>query len=122
MKSVVLSLVAGSAFGFAAQPVVSSMIGGVYSYTAEVRYDLPVEVDAGGAPKSSEQLTETRRVLAVPGFYGDLTAVTQQEGTSILWYRDGGGTVRNVSVDGAAGLLYSIEKRAAGRVSVRATR
>ncbi|MFN0241619.1 MAG: hypothetical protein ACKVWV_01890 [Planctomycetota bacterium] len=122
MKSIVIALIAGSAIGYAAQPVVSAAFGLVYSYAGEVRYELPIDVDTAGIPKGSEQLTETRRVFAVPNFYGDLAGVTQQDERSILWYVDAGGTVRNVMIENAGGASYAIEKRAASRVSVKASR
>jgi hypothetical protein len=52
-----------------------------------------------------------RSVLKVPESYGDLVTITGAGATSVLWYRDKEGALRNVTVGSAK--LVKVERQAA---------
>lgn len=121
MRYAVPLLFAAAALGWSASTQVSR-IGAFVSHTEQVRFDLPIDVDSNGKPRSTQELSEVRQHLVVPDFYGRLVSVTQYEARAVLWYQDGDGMVRNVVVEGVTLTPFAIEQRAASRVTSKVTR
>lgn len=125
MKQILFSIFAVTAVfaALAASPQAQRVdIGALYSHRAELRYDLPIEVDPNGKPRGPKEFIEARSHLAVPDFYGHFVGVTQEGAKAILWYADAGGTIRNVVIDGAGSVPLAIEQRETSHVTMRVAR
>ena len=111
-----LVLVAAAALGSGAlAQEATRWIGASPSHRSVEHFEMSVGVTASQQPRRAVRFDEVREVLNVPGHYGPLFAVTGDAQTSVLWYRDADGSIRNAVVTDAATRFLKIQSVPTGR-------
>ncbi len=103
-KSTVVTLVAVAAASFAAGASAQDAahwIGAVPSHRSLEEYEMSIGVTAGQLPRTPTKLKEEREVLHVPGHYGEFAGLAGDATTTVFWFRDAAGALRNVVVHDA---------------------
>lgn len=108
---------AGFAAGAAAQEV-TRFIGATPSHHSDERYDMSVGVTAGQQPRRPVGYREDREVFVVPSHYGDLVGMTGDSKETVLWFKDGSGSLRNVVVHDTATRFLKLQASASSRYEV----
>jgi hypothetical protein len=110
VTAVVLAAAAFAAGAFAADA--GSSIGILRSHHSIEHYDMSVGVTAGQQPRRPVRFDEDREVVTVPSHYGSLVGVSNgQDATAstVLWFRDADGALRNAVVPNPAEHAYKIQ-------------
>lgn len=92
--------------------------GAAKSHKSIERFDMSVGVTASQAARRAVQFEEVREVYAVPSHYGTLVSVNGDQKTAVLWYRDGSGTLRNVTLDDVGDRMYEVRQNETSRLEV----
>lgn len=90
--------------------------GAFVSHQTREEFDLSVGVKPSGNPIRPYKRVFVRETINVPSHYGSLFQVTQNSGSSVLWYRGEDGVVRNVTIDGTDEYLYRVERTPSGQL------
>jgi len=99
----------------------AAWIGAVRSHRSLEHFDMSVGVTASQQMRRAVRFDEDREVYVVPSHYGTLVAVTSGTDTtasSVLWFKDDSGAVRNAVVPNAASTPYKIVSGATSRFEV----
>lgn len=112
--SLVLLAAASLGAGALAQEA-AHWIGVAPSHRSVEHFEMSVGVTASQQPRRAVRFDEVREVLNVPGHYGPLFAITGDGQTSVLWFRDADGSVRNAVVTDAATRFLKIQSVPTGR-------
>jgi len=114
-RSFVVTLIAlgAAAFGGGALAAdAGAWIGATRSHRSFEHYDMSVGVTAGQQARRATRIDEDREVVLVPAHYGTLAGMTPGDdttGSTVLWFRDADGAIRNVVVPGPAQQPYKIQ-------------
>src|SRR5262245_25960811 len=95
-----LVAVAFAAGAWAGEP--PDWFGAAKSHRSLERFDMSVGVTAGQSARRPMQFEEVREVYAVPSHYGTVVSVTGDTKRAVLWYSDGSGILRNVTLEDPA--------------------
>lgn len=115
---IVVALGAAAFCGGALAADAGTFIGAVFSHHSFEHYDMPVGVTAGQQARRAVRFDEDREVVVVPEHYGTLAGMTSGDDTAastVLWFRDAAGALRNVVVPGPAQHSYKIQTAATSR-------
>lgn len=113
-----LVAVAFAALAFAGET--PDWFGAAKSHRSIERFDMSVGVTAGQTARRPVQFEEVREVYAVPSHYGTLVSVTGDTKRAVLWYSDGSGNLRNVTLEDPADTMYEIRQSGTLRLEVDA--
>lgn len=91
-------------------PPAAAMLGGFGSHITEERIDVSVGVGRGGDFNSPKRFAEPRYTVVVPEHFGRLHSVAAEGTTTVLWYEDEAGVLRNVVIPDAARRSYRVER------------
>ena len=96
-------------------------IGAIPSHRSLEKFDMSIGVTASQQPRRAVRFDDDREVYVVPSHYGALVAVTSGSDTtasSVLWFKDDSGALRNVVVPNTAETPYKIETSVSSRIEV----
>ena len=91
-----------------AQETARHVLGVLISFQEREKFDISLGIGPGDRPLRARRITQQREVVASPAHYGSVIAITDGDGTAILWFRDEQGLIRNAVVDDPAGRLYVV--------------
>jgi hypothetical protein len=123
-KSLIVTAVALGAVALAGGALAADggeWIGAIRSHRSVEQFDLAVGVTASQQPRRALRYDENREVYVVPSHYGDLFALTSANdtvGSTVLWFRDDTGAIRNAVVPNTATNAYKIVKGTTSRYEV----
>jgi hypothetical protein len=100
--------VASFAAGAFAQDA-ARLLGAVPSHHSLERYEMSVGVTSDQAPRRPTRQDEDREVVYVPAHYGTLVGVTGDGLSTVFWYRDAAGDMRNAVVHDTGTRLYKVQ-------------
>lgn len=80
-----------------------------YSHRQLEEYEMSVGLTGQGSPDKQRPVVDEREVLRLPDYYGTLLAVHPSGSSSVFWYQDGQGVLRNAVVDRVAERAVAIE-------------
>jgi len=116
MLKLSLVLLAGLGLGLLVSGAVASdgtstgVLGSYLSHRLEERYDISVGVTKSGTPFREDREIRYREVVVVPDHFGEFVNVTGDGTRAILWFRDSGGALRNVVLEGIHQRTFVVEK------------
>jgi hypothetical protein len=98
------------------------LIGAWESVRVRESYEISIGVTVLGKPSPMKRREEDRTQLIVPQHYGNLVGITGNVESSIFWYQDGEGVVRNVVVPDSTKNAIRIELQNTRNFKVRMVR
>ncbi len=104
----------GLGAGAAAQEA-TRFIGATPSHHSDERYDMSVGVTAGQQPRRPAGYREDREVFVVPSHYGDMVGMTGDTKDTVFWFKDAGGSLRNVVIHDTASRFFKLQASASSR-------
>jgi len=117
----VVALGAAAFCGGALAADAATWIGAVRSHRSFEHFDMSVGVTASQQARRAVRFDEDREVYVVPSHYGALVAVTSGADTaasSVLWFKDDAGDLRNAVVPNTAMTPYKIVTGTTSRFEV----
>ncbi len=112
----------GAANNEPALDLYEDLIGAWESEQVRESFEISIGVTALGKPRTMKRHEEDRTQLLVPQHYGNLVGVTGNLESSIFWYQDGEGVVRNVVVPDSTKNAIRIELQNTRNFKVRMVR
>jgi len=94
-------------------------IGAWKSEQVRESFEISIGLTALGKPRPMKRYVEDRTRLFVPQHYGNLVGITGNGESSVFWYQDGGGVVRNVVVPESTKNAVRIDLRNTRNFKVR---
>lgn len=92
------SWISGAAHQDTALADYNDLIGAWESEKVRESYEISIGLTTLGKPRPMKRHEEDRTQLLVPQHYGNLVGISGNGESSIFWYQDAGGVVRNVVV------------------------
>lgn len=112
----------GAANNGPALDLYDDLIGAWESEKVRESYEISIGVTVLGKPRPMKRHEEDRTQLLVPQHYGNLVGITGNSESSIFWYQDGEGVVRNVVVPDSTKNAVRIELQNTRNFKVRMVR
>lgn len=111
---IIMALAAGICVGLflrssPAQALSEGFVGLFKSYEVSEEYEISIGVDSLGNHRKPVRQNEIRQHFNVPGHYGRLVEITQSGSSSILWFVDESGLVRNSILSGTDTQGYRVQ-------------
>ena len=99
-----------------------NLIGAWESESVRESFEISIGVTALGKPRQMKRHEEDRTQLLVPQHYGNLVGITGNGESSVFWYQDGEGVVRNVVVPDSTKSAVRIELQNTRNFNVKTVR
>jgi hypothetical protein len=112
----------GAANNGPALDLYDDLIGAWESVRVRESYEISTGVTVLGKPSPMKRHEEDRTQLLVPQHYGNLVGITGNVESSIFWYQDGEGVVRNVVVPDSTKNAIKIKLQNTRNLKVRRVR
>ncbi|MGE3167071.1 MAG: hypothetical protein AB7O52_19365 [Planctomycetota bacterium] len=94
----------------------------LYSHRQTEAYEMSIGVTGQGSPAKDRRVEEVREVLLLPDFYGPLLAVQPSGTSTVFWFQDSHGVIRNTIVERSAERALAIRTQPTRKLEVAVER